>query len=276
MIHPIRAVGRAGARKPALGPPRFGWYKDRQHGTGRMRPSGDTAARAGVIGAVLALALLSGCSGSLVGSRPSADASAPSSGSSLSEKFNSLLSGTPTMSAPPATNAAAGATITPADIDCPGVEIRQGASTYQQSAPDNGSAALSLRYQANFMRFARTCALRNGAVAMKVGVEGRLILGPAGEPGTFTLPVRLAVVKEGIEPKVIWTKFYSVPVIVPPSQSNVTFTHVEEDMSFPMPPGNDLDAYVIYVGFDPEGAQPEPKKKPGRPAAKPKARAAAQ
>jgi hypothetical protein len=223
--------------------------------------------RGAEIGVILALLLLAGCgSVDMFGSKPAAGSSASSS--SLSDKFNALLSGTPTMAGPPATTAAADGNTTPADIDCPGVEIRQGASTFQQSAPDNGSAALSLRYQANFVRSARSCVLRDGNVAMKVGVEGRLILGPAGSPGTYTLPVRLAVVKEGIEPKTIWTKFYSVPVTVSPGESNIAFTHVEEDMSFPMPAGNELDAYVIYVGFDPEGAPPEPKRKSAKPKAK--------
>ncbi|HUI98445.1 MAG TPA: hypothetical protein VLX44_22025 [Xanthobacteraceae bacterium] len=233
-----------------------------------MRAFDTIRACASAVGVGLALTLLAGCAGDMFGSKPETTASTSSSGSSLSDKFNALLSGTPTMSAPPATTAAAGGNPTPADIDCPGVEIRQGASTFQQSGPDNGSAALSLRFQANFVRSARSCALRAGNVAMKVGVEGRLILGPAGTPGTFTLPVRLALVKEGIEPKTIWTKFYEVPVTVAPGESNIPFTHVEEDMSFPMPPGNELDTYVIYVGFDPEGATPEPKRKPAKPKAK--------
>jgi hypothetical protein len=156
------------------------------------------------------------------------------------------------------------------DIDCPGVEIRQGASTFQQSGTDNGSTALSLRYQANFVRFARECALRAGNVVMKVGVEGRVILGPAGAPGQLALPVRLAVVKEGLEPKTIWTKFYMVPVMMPPGQPNVLFTHVEEDMSFPNPPGDELDTYVVYVGFDPDSAEAEKKKPTKPPPKKPK------
>lgn len=242
-----------------------------------MQPFGQTRARAGgpgTLAALLALALLSGCSsvGSIVGSS-APQASASGSSQSLSDKFSNLLLGTPTMAAPTATTAAAEGAPSPADIDCPGVEIRQGASTFSQSGPDNGSAALSVRYQANFMRSARSCALHGPNVSMKVGVEGRLILGPAGEPGTLTLPVRLALVREGIQPKTLWTKFYSVPVTVSPGQSNVTFTHVEEDLSFPMPPGNELDQYVIYVGFDPDGAPPEPKRKPARPAPKPKSAA---
>jgi hypothetical protein len=158
----------------------------------------------------------------------------------------------------------------PPDIDCPGVEIRQGASTFQQSGADNGSTALSLRYQANFIRFARECALRAGNVVMKVGIEGRVILGPAGTPGPLTLPVRLAVVKEGLEPKTIWTKFYMVPVMMSPGQPNVLFTHVEEDMSFPNPPGDELDTYVVYVGFDPDSAAAEKKKPTKPPPKKPK------
>jgi hypothetical protein len=229
--------------------------------------------RAGGMGAVIALAApfalagLSGCStyDSLVGSKPTPTAAAPASPSStsLSDKFSNLVLGSPATTAQ-------GTGATSPDIDCPTVEIRQGASTFAQSAADNGSAALSLRYQANFVRGARECAVRGGNVTMKVGIEGRLILGPAGAPGTMTLPVRLAVVREGVEPKTVWTKFYTVPVTVPPGESNVLFTHVEEDLSFPMPPASEFDEYVIYVGFDPDGAAPEQKKRPPKPAPKPK------
>jgi hypothetical protein len=222
----------------------------------------------------MALSLLASCSTyhGLFASRTATAAGGPpaatttsSSSAAVGQRFALFGFGegdkTPQAAAPTAPAA-------PADIDCPGVEIRQGASTFQQSAEDNGSAALSLRYQANFIRFARECALRAGNVVMKVGVEGRVILGPAGTAGALTLPVRLAVVKEGLEPQTIWTKFYMVPVVMPPGQPNVLFTHVEEDMSFPNPPGDDLDKYVVYVGFDPDSAVAEKKKPP--PPKKPK------
>jgi len=209
------------------------------------------------IGTALAMA---GCSSSdaLLDAKPSPTTTASSS---FTDRFSNFVLGTPMK--------AAGEGPAPDEIDCPTVEVRQGASTFSQSGPDTGSAALSLRYQANFGRTARECTLRAGKVTIRVGVQGRVVLGPAGAPGEVALPVRFAVVKEGLEPKTIWTKFYSVPVTLPPGQTNVPFLHVEEDMTVPMPPGREFDQYVIYVGFDPEGAALEQKKKPAKTPTKP-------
>jgi hypothetical protein len=238
---------------------------------GMMQRRSKARAWACGMGAMAALALLSACSGydGMFGSRPSTTAAAAppaSSSSSFTDRFTNFVTGN--------TSTVAQSDTPPGqpDLDCPDVQIRQGASTYSQSAQDNGSAALSTRFQASFVRFARECALHGANVTLKVGVEGRVILGPAGTPGEVTLPVRLAVVKEGINPQTIWTKFYEVPVTLAPGQENVTFTHVEEDMTFPMPPGNQFDQYVIYAGFDPQSMAAEPKKRPAKPVRKPKPR----
>jgi len=265
-------VAPQGGQFDALGLPCLRGYKAAADTDGMMQSPSKRRAGTRRIGVLMTLGLLTGCSTyhGLFGARPATAASASPAAASVaaastaSEQHLALFGfgeGEKSPQAAPATPAA------PTDIDCPGVEIRQGASTFQQSGADNGSAALSLRYQANFIKFARECVVRDGNVVMKVGIEGRVILGPAGGAGTLALPVRLAVVKEGLEPKVIWTKFYMVPVVMPPGQPNVLFTHVEEDMSFPNPPGDDLDAYVVYVGFDPDSAEAE-KKKPAKPAPK--------
>ncbi len=103
-------------------------------------------------------------------------------------------------------------------------------------------------------------------MTMKIGIEGRVITGPAGGPGNVDVPLRIAVVKEGPEPKTIVSKFARIPVTITGAVDRVVFTHVDSDIAFPMPtPAADLDAYVIYVGFD-SMASPPPKK----PAAKPK------
>jgi hypothetical protein len=86
--------------------------------------------------------------------------------------------------------------------------------------------------------------------------------------------LRIAVVHEGVNPKTITSKVARVQVGMTNAVDRVPFTHVDPDISFPMPqPAADIDAYVVYVGFDPQAAQPE-KKKPA-PRSKPKPKSAA-
>lgn len=139
---------------------------------------------------------------------------------------------------------------------CPPVDIRRGASTLQMTAPGSDNA-MAVRYQATFGQTARQCAEADGNLVIKVGVQGRIILGPAGASGDTKLPLRYALVKEGMEPETLWSKLYLVPVNIPPDDTNLSFTHVTEDMAVPMPPNKAYGNYVIYVGFDPKGAEEE-------------------
>ena len=122
-----------------------------------------------------------------------------------------------------------------------------------------------MRYQGSIIRTARECHVNAGIMTMKVGIEGRVITGPAGGPGTVDVPLRIAVVQEGVNPKAVVSKFGHETVTVNTSIDRVTFTHVEPDIAFPLPqPLGLIDAYVVYVGFDPVGAQPEKKKPPAK------------
>ena len=96
-----------------------------------------------------------------------------------------------------------------------------------------------------------------------------MLVGPAGGPGQVDVPLRYAVVKEGPEPKTVVSKFSRIQVAIPEGRSNVLFTHVDNDIAFPMPPGFDIESYVVYVGFDPIGEKPPAKKPAAKPAAKP-------
>lgn len=155
---------------------------------------------------------------------------------------------------------AAGPTTGASSVTCPPLDIRQGASTLMSNAAASDASVSTLRYQATIGQMARECAVRGGNFSVKVGVHGRVILGPAGAPGTVDVPLRLALVREGFEPKTVWTKLYRIPVTVPSGQNTAPFLHIEEDLTVPMPPGDELDAYIIYVGFDPLPVRETPKR----------------
>ncbi len=150
------------------------------------------------------------------------------------------------------------------DIDCPAMMVRNGASTWQLPA---GANSTSLRYQGSLGQLARECALLGDSMTIKVGVEGRVLVGPKGSAGSLAVPLRIALVQEGPQPKSVWTKFYSVPLNVPQGQTQVTFTHVEDDLTFAIPPSKDVSSYVIYVGYDPQGAAAGAKTAKKKPAA---------
>jgi hypothetical protein len=141
--------------------------------------------------------------------------------------------------------------------NCPTVEIRAGASTLPVAAKTEQATAQDLRYQLNFTQAARQCFIAGTAMRMRVGVQGRVVAGPAGAPSQVDVPLRYAVVREGVAPKTITTKFRRFPVAMAPGATNVVFTDIEEDLSFPIPSVVDLDAYVVYIGFDDQGDRTE-------------------
>ncbi len=227
---------------------------------------------------LLSLALLaSGCSssssvGTPVATTTDAAAPAPSGVSSIKDKMANFFSGSSDKSPQQVTGAQE-------VLDCPFIDIRAGASTLtigqtasngDVTSTDNG--AMAVKYQGTFVRAARECAAVGPNMVMKVGVEGRIVVGPAGGPGHVDVPLRLAVVQETpAATKPIVTKFVLVPVTVASETDNPTFTYIADDLTFPMPSASALDSYVVYIGFDPLSAQPQEKPKP-KPKVKSKAK----
>jgi len=201
----------------------------------------------GVAVMTIAATVLSGCGGgSLFGSGPS-DASA-----SISDRFGQLF-GSKSQAIgeqPPAAEQN--------EVTCPTVAIRPGASTYAVGMPGKGTTGSDLRYQATITRTARDCTLAGGQVTARIGIQGRVIAGPAGAPDAVDVPLRVAVVQDGVTPKTIFTKAYQTRVSMS-ADGSVVFSLVAEDVSYPVPAGGAGDSYVFYLGFDPQALKPEPK-----------------
>jgi len=233
-----------------------------------------TTRRFGLIAAAPLLALLAGCaggsvSGGSVGPSAGAPAAATPPSSGALGQIAGFLSGSSAKGPQTATGAQP-------DVNCPPVDVRRGASTLT-ICPTGDKTAMTLRYQVDFAREARECAVTGGNMVMRVGVEGRVIVGPAGGPGQVDVPLRMAVVEEtpssGTHP--VLTKFILIPVVIAPNQGSATFTHIEEGITFPLPtPTAQLDDYLVYIGFDPVTAEAQAKPAPkGKPKPQPAASA---
>jgi hypothetical protein len=211
------------------------------------------AGQAGQLRVALALAaagaLLSGCGGaSNMFSAPADSDSTPT----IRDRFNQLF-GSKSQAVGEAPPAADGA-----ELDCPVVKIRAGASTYAVATPGKQPVGNDLRYQATITRTARNCTRSSGQIIARIGIQGRVIAGPAGTPATVEIPLRVAVVQAGVHENVMATKVYRTTVSMT-EESSVPFSLVGEDLAYSMPPGATSDSYVFYIGFDPQAVTPEPK-----------------
>jgi hypothetical protein len=198
-------------------------------------------------GLVAVAAVLAGCSGLLPSSDPNSGA-LPTIGDRFGQLFGSKSQAVG--EAPPPADGA--------ELDCPVVKIRAGASTYAVAPPGKQPTASELRYQATITRTARDCTRSGGQIIARIGIQGRVIAGPAGAPATVEIPVRVAVVQTGIHEKVMSTRVYRTTVSMG-EDASVPFSLVGEDLTYTMPPNLTSDNLVFYIGFDPQALTPEPK-----------------
>ena len=201
-----------------------------------------------VVKAAVAAAILTGLGCAMV--------AAPASAQSLSDRFKSLFGGK--SEEPPANAAPSEQPPVDPDLSCPPVSIRAGASTYAVAAPGKQPVGNDLRFQATITRTARECSINGSEITARIGVQGRVIAGPAGAPQTVQVPLRVAVVQGGISEKTIATKAYQTTVTMTEGGSE-PFTLVADDLVYPAPSGAVADNYVFYIGFDPQALKPEQK-----------------
>lgn len=182
----------------------------------------------------------------------------PVAAQSLTDRFKSLFGGKSDEPAQPKPAPAPGQPAADDDIDCPQVTVRAGASTYGVGATGKPAVGNDVRFQASITKMARECVRNGGEITARIGIQGRVIAGPAGAPNTVEVPLRVAVVQGGVGEKVIASKAYRTTVEMSEGGS-VPFTFVAEDLSYPVPSAAVADSYIFYIGFDPQALSPEPK-----------------
>ncbi|WP_417309797.1 hypothetical protein [Devosia sp.] len=128
--------------------------------------------------------------------------------------------------------------------ECPPIKVRQGAQALFNYGNGRKGNARDLNYQAVIDQESRNCVVSNGLITVKMGVTGRVLLGPAGNQTNVTVPVRFVVERDDVA---LFSQKYEIPVsITPPAQSN-DFVKVVENVGIPYTGGENI---VIWVGFD--------------------------
>jgi hypothetical protein len=136
-------------------------------------------------------------------------------------------------------------------IYCPQVIVLEGTAASQAYAGTPPSSA-NLRFQYALDDTARECTLEGDQLAIKIGVAGKVLLGPAGSPGGFSVPVRMAILRERDNLPLV-SKLYRAAVTVAAGETRADFTIVSEPLRVPFIQDHAENDYTIKVGID-EGA----------------------
>ena len=147
-----------------------------------------------------------------------------------------------------------------AELDCPPIEVDEGGASARVGGADNAS----VRYQFDIGQTARECApLSNNQFSLKVGVSGRLLIGPAGAPGAYSAPLRVIVHDENTK-KDAFSKVYKIEATSAGSDG-APFTFVSEPIVLPMTRTDLADDYTLTVGFEGGKTITPPPPKPHKP-----------
>ncbi len=108
-----------------------------------------------------------------------------------------------------------------------------------------------MRYQISINDVARECVAtgKGGGYRLKVGVQGRVLLGQAGSAGAYGATLSTTVTQGG---KVVAKRASRVGASIPAGQTGADFTHVEDGIVVP-PGSGDVE---IIVGLGQGGAAP--------------------
>jgi hypothetical protein len=133
-------------------------------------------------------------------------------------------------------------------VFCPEIMVLEGtaAARVHAGAP---ATNMNLRYQYSVGDVVRECAVQGDQLAIRIGVEGNVLLGPAGAPAAFSVPLRVAIVGVKDHEPVV-SKLYHVAATIPAGEAQTDFSLVTEPLLVPFIQDHAEDDYSIKIGID--------------------------
>ena len=139
------------------------------------------------------------------------------------------------------------------DINCPDVTVADGGAALRVGGADNAS----VRYQFSLGDTARQCdPAGTGQAAIKIGVSGQVVMGPAGQAGTFSAPVKITVTRL-TDNTSVFSQTYRAEATTDGVRAG-QFRIVTDPITVPMSTLQLADLYSITVGFEGGTGGPPP------------------
>ncbi|AWC25048.1 hypothetical protein WHT83_11115 [Aminobacter sp. P9b] len=127
---------------------------------------------------------------------------------------------------------------------CPNVTLRDGTAFFNSYAKGGQDDPAKLVHQSAITDVTRSCTRADGQMMIKVGVAGKVVVGPAGGAGTVNMPIRIAVIRGE---DVLYSQLHKNAVQVSDPSTATQFVFTDANVVIPVPTARDIQ---IYAGFD--------------------------
>lgn len=133
---------------------------------------------------------------------------------------------------------------------CPQVYLREGTAIYRQYEKGVKKDVQGLAdpnklvIQATLDATTRQCHQTAQGLKVTVVVRGRVITGPSGKDGTYTLPIRVAATDGD---NTLYSELSEMQVTIPPGQGNAQFIFTKDDVVLSAPAGG---LTRLFAGID--------------------------
>lgn len=128
---------------------------------------------------------------------------------------------------------------------CPPLQVRSGTAFYDVYKNRAEQKPQNVVYQAAIDDVTRSCAYgADGSATLTAAIAGRVVPGPVGSPGKYTLPIRVAILRAGT---VVSSQLYKYTVNVADTAGATQFIYNNPAIVLPAPVDSSLQ---VFVGFD--------------------------
>lgn len=137
-----------------------------------------------------------------------------------------------------------------------GSGIAHGCPKFLASPPDNNVTiyengrvgdGLAIKHRGEITKTARECFIEPGRVTVKYGFSGRVLLGPKGQPGALTFPIRISVADAKRE--AVASDILNVSVDVA-SDKPIGYFSAVRSITFDIAQGARPGEYQVQAAFD--------------------------
>ncbi len=132
--------------------------------------------------------------------------------------------------------------------NCPSISILSDAATLTRFAKPGSTDIQNTLYDAQILKVALKCKVKDGVVRAEFGMSGKITLGPSGRPGSAELPVFAALTLK--DQDVIRKITRRSSVSIKKGRRTANFIELVKGFDFRLAAGKKATDYEMLTGFN--------------------------